>query len=129
VDPADLKLAAEEAARGVEFLQTSEEEAEEATIFPRDPAASQIQSILQRYFLERNLVQRPAAAGVGETVHPISDLSLETSVATPAPRKLFGAMSQTDRALGGMSGRASIPQVAQTPAASRFAGRSGAHDQ
>src|ERR1700688_307529 len=94
VDTGDLKLALERTVEAVALLKGPAED--EAVILPRDASSSQLQSLLQRYFLEHHLVRRPAVAGVGEIVHPISDLSLDPSVASPAPKRLFAAMSQTD---------------------------------
>jgi len=93
IEPADLKLAIESARSAVEFLKTP---GDEATLFPRDARASLVQTILQRYFLEHHLVQRAPAAGAGELMRPISDVSLDPAVAVPVPKRLFGAMSQTD---------------------------------
>lgn len=93
VEPADLQVALQ---RTGEAAAAMAKEKPEATLFPRDAVSSQMQSILQRYFIERNLVQMPAAAGAAAVPHPISDVSLVPAVAASAPDKLFGAMSQTD---------------------------------
>jgi hypothetical protein len=68
----------------------------EATVFPRTADVAQLQSVLQRFFLEHNLTQRRVAAGAVEVAHPISDISLLDSVSTLTPKRLFGKMSQTD---------------------------------
>jgi hypothetical protein len=93
IEPADLKVAIECVLGATEFLSAP---SDEATLFPRDPAASLVQTILQRYFVEHHLVQHAPAAGAGELLQPISDVSLDPSVAVPVPKRLFGAMSQTD---------------------------------
>lgn len=95
VEPADLKAALEVASEASSFLKTAD--GADAALLPREAAASQIQSLLQRYFLDRKreLVRFPPAAAAGETVQPISDITLDPSTA-PAPQRLFRAMSQTD---------------------------------
>lgn len=90
----DLKLALEQTTTAANFLKKPSEE--EATAFPRDAASSQVQSILQRYFLDHQLVRTGPAAGAGEIVQPISDISLVPAVSAPAAKKLFGTMSQSD---------------------------------
>lgn len=95
VDPVDVKRAAE----WVESLKGRLEkpgERDDATFMPQDQNASLMQSALQRYFFQRNLVEQSVAAGAGAVVHPISDVSLKAAVAMVPPAQLFGAMSQTD---------------------------------
>jgi hypothetical protein len=94
LEPEELMVAIARTREAVRFLSAPAEEA--AAIFPRDPAASLLQTVLQRYFLEHGLVQHAPAAGAGELVQPISDVSLDPSVAVPVPKRLFGAMQQTD---------------------------------
>ena len=94
LDAADLRLALDRTAEAAAFLQVPGEDA--AALFPRDAAASQLQSVLQRYFLDHALVRRRDAAGAAEVVHPISDVSLDPAVSNPVLHRLFGAMSQTD---------------------------------
>src|SRR4026207_1093044 len=92
VDPVDVKRAAE----WVESLKGRLEkpgERDDATFMPQDQNASLMQSALQRYFFQRNLVEQSVAAGAGAVVHPISDVSLKAAVAMVPPAQLFGAMS------------------------------------
>lgn len=69
---------------------------EEAAFFARDPKISQAQSVLQRYFIANNLIQKNDTAGANAIASPISDLRLAESVVAQAPKRLFGRMSQTD---------------------------------
>lgn len=68
----------------------------EAAYFPRDALTSQMQSLLQRYFIRNGLTQTSAAPGAMAAIHPISDVSLAGAAAGKAPDQLFGAMSQSD---------------------------------
>lgn len=94
VEPADLLVALERANEAAAELAKPAEQ--EATLFPRDAVTSQIQSILQRYFITQGLTQTNEAASAIDFVHPISDVSLAPAVATLAADQFFGTMSQTD---------------------------------
>jgi Calcineurin-like phosphoesterase len=91
---ADLRSALERTEQAAAVLAMPAES--EATFFPREPISSQMQSVLQRYFIDRGLTQRREASGAIDVTHPISDVSLVPAVAMKAPDQLFGAMSQTD---------------------------------
>lgn len=94
VEPEDLRAALERTLEAEAALARPREV--DAALFARDADASQMQSILQRYFLDKGLIQQRQAQGAVELVHPISDVSLADAVALKAPDQLFGEMSQTD---------------------------------
>jgi hypothetical protein len=94
VDLVDLQVALARVEEAIAAMAKLTEQ--EATLFPRDAVSSQMQSILQRYFITKGLTQQRAAAGAVAVTHPISDVSLMPAVAAKAPKQLFGKMSQTD---------------------------------
>jgi len=67
-----------------------------AAFFPRDPRISQAQSVLQRYFITNNLIQKNETAGATPVTSPISDVRLVESVVAQPTKRLFDKMSQTD---------------------------------
>ena len=126
VDPEDLRVALERTEQAAIALTKQVEL--DATLFARDPAASQMQSILQRYFLSKGLTQTQAGQGAVQVAHPISNVSLAPNVALKPPDQLFGAMSQTDigwisclaaKAYRKFGGRRPFPN--QRPAPTRIA--------
>jgi len=67
-----------------------------AVFFAHDSAISQAQSVLQRYFITNNLIQKNETAGAAAVTSPISDVRLSESVVAQPAKRLFGKMSQTD---------------------------------
>jgi hypothetical protein len=94
ISKTDIKLAAEWFRSLQPDFQLPEKE--DAVFIPQDPAASVIQSVLQRYFLERKLVQDVQGQGATEATHPISTISLLPTAAQKPPEQLLGEMSETD---------------------------------
>lgn len=68
----------------------------EAAYFPRDPMVSQVQSLLQRYFIEHGLTETRSAAGAIPVAHPVSDVSLCAAMLGQPSKQLFNRMSQSD---------------------------------
>jgi hypothetical protein len=94
VDPCEVKQALNRL-REAEGPLTSEGDGN-AAFFPRDPGISRAQSVLQRYFISNNLIQKNETAGATGITSPISDVRLAEPVLAQPSKPLFGKMSQTD---------------------------------
>jgi hypothetical protein len=124
-----FKVDAGEIRQALHRLQEAEgalasEEDGNAAFFVADPRISQAQSVLQRYFIANNLIQKNVAAGAMAVTSPISDVRLAESVVAQPSKRLFGRMSQTDagwiacwcaRAFRGLTGRRNFPTQPAAP--------------